>query len=312
MIMGWRTCSSGAWGSPKRINACFRPNLRRPRFSEYPPKAAIRPGIIVAKTLRSGYARTMLMRLWIAALLIVAPPLFAAQAREVVREQQNFMIAGVKEVWRLVWRGAPSESGGCGSEHAEGAMTCPCEGFAYAQVGDLVLERQRHGARPERMPLSPLFAESDMLENTKGPAVILTRWPARLSDIDDRPTSATIHARPPVRIMLLRDYNHDGIAGEFLLEVNAGPCGHRALVAVGITRDNPHLHALTTVEHPAHPLALSPSQWKALARNPRPGTLIDVSCGDHGADEQTAIALRAEHGRIHAIPITSPCPDGSF
>jgi len=254
----------------------------------------------------------MLLRLWITALLMMTPPVFAAQAREVVREQRNFRIAGVKEIWRLVWRGVPKEANGCGSAVADGAMTCPCVGFAYAQVGDLVLERQRPGKRPERMPLSPLFAESDMLENGKGPAAMLTRWPARLNDIDHRPTSAAIHARPLAPIMRLRDYNHDGIAGEFLLQVSAGPCGHRALVAVGITRDNPHLHTLTTAEHPGRPLALSPTQWEALARNPHPGTLIDIPCGDHGAEEEAAIALRADHGRIHATRITSTCPDGSF
>lgn len=266
----------------------------------------------VAKTFSSVYVWIMLSRLWIAALLLMAQPFFAAQAREVVREQRSFTIVGVKEVWRLVWRGAPKEAKACGSEDPDGATTCPCMGFAYAQVGDLVLERQRPGGRPERMPLSPLFAESDMQENTKGPAAMLTRWPARLSDIDSSPTAATIHVRPSVRIMRLRDYNHDGIAGEFLLQVDAGPCGHRALVAIGITRDNPHLHALTAAEHPARPLTLSPSQWEALARDPHPGTLIDVPCGDHGGEEQTAIALRADHGRIHATRITNICPEGSF
>lgn len=254
----------------------------------------------------------MPLRLWIAALLIMAPPLFAAEAREVVREQRNVTIVGVKEIWRLVWRGMPKEAKYCGSEHADSAMTCPCVGFAYAQEGDLVLERQRPGGQPERMPLSPLFAEGDTLGDTNRPTAMLTRWPARLSDIDRRPTSAAIHARPLVPIMRLRDYNHDGIAGEFLLQIGAGPCGHLALVAVGITRDNPHLHALTTAEHPRRPLVLSPSQWEALARNPHPGTLIDIPCGDHGAEEEDAIALRTDHGRIHATRMTSTCPEGSF
>src|SRR5439155_6708725 len=119
-------------------------------------------------------------------------------------------------------------------------------GAAYAQVGDLILERQRRGAPPERMPLTPLFAGSDMLVNEKGPVAMLARWPARLRDIDGDPTPAAIRLRPAVPIMRLRDYNHDGIAGEFLLQVDTLPCGKHVLVAVGITRDSPHLHALTS------------------------------------------------------------------
>lgn len=248
-------------------------------------------------------------RLLIVALLLIASPLLAAPTGEVVREQRAFMIDGQREVWRLVWRGTPEDNNSCGPVNPEQAMTCPCDGFAYAQVGDLVLERQRRSAPPERMPLSPLFAESEMLANDKGPEAMLARWPARLNDIDHRPTSTTIHARPIVPVMRLRDDNHDGIAGEFLLQVNAGPCGHQALVAVGITRINPHLHALTTAEHPERPLALSPSQWEALARNPHPGALIDVGCGDHGADEETTLALSADDGRIHVTRISSTCPD---
>ena len=176
-----------------------------------------------------------------------------------------------------------------------------------------MLERVRAGAAPERMPLTPLFALADAPDQGKtGPVAMLPRWPAYLRDIDHPPTPAAIRARPGVRIMRLRDYNHDGIAGEFLLQVDAPVCGVQTLVAVGTTRDNPHLHALTTAEHPKRPLTLSGWQWEALARSSRPGAVRDVGCGDHGAEENSIMVLRTGRGRIHATRITTTCPpDGT-
>ena len=248
----------------------------------------------------------MLLRPLLALMALTAAPLLAAApAREEVREQRSFVVDGSKEVWRLIWRGTPDDGSDCGPADPDMAMTCPCSGVAYAQAGDLVLERERPGAPSERMPLTPLFAGSDML----GPTAMLPRWPAHLRDIDDHPTPAAIRARPAVPIMRLRDYNHDGIAGEFLLQIDTLPCGKRMMVAVGITRDNPHLHAMTSAEHPERSLVLNRSQWEALARSPRAGKVMDVPCGDHGAEEESVMELSADRGRIHATRITSTCPD---
>ena len=250
----------------------------------------------------------MLVRSFLA-LSLIATPLFAAEHKAIVREQRSFTIEGSREVWRLIWRDTPRDSKYCGPADPDMAMTCPCDGAAYAQVGDLVLERKRSGATPERMPLALLFTGSDMMFNDKGRVAMLQRWPAHLRDIESIPTRASIRRRPAVQIMRLRDYNHDGIAGEFLLQVDTLPCGKHVMVAVGITRDNPHLHVLTSAEHPERRLALFQWQWDALARNARPGKVMDWPCGDHGADEETTVLLRAGRGRIHATRITSTCPD---
>lgn len=251
----------------------------------------------------------MLFRPLFTLLALVAAPLLAAPKKEVVREQRSVTIGGTKEVWRLIWRGAPKDTGSCGVSDPEGALTCPCIGFAYGEEGDLVLERQRPGMPSERMPLTPLFADVFDGSAAAAPVAMLPRWQTRLRDIGHNPTAATIRARPIVRTMRLRDYNHDGIAGEFLLQVQAGPCGHHGLVAVGVTRVNPRLHALATTEHPERPLVLESWQWAALARNARPRPLRDVACLDHGSDEETRLVLRTERGRLHATRITSTCPD---
>lgn len=247
-------------------------------------------------------------RSFLTLLLLTAAPVAAAHDNTVVREQRIFTVERSKEVWRLSWRDTPADSKFCGPADPSMAMTCPCSGAAYAQVGDLILERQRPGKRPDRMSLTPLFAGSDMLFND-GAVAMLARWPARLRDIDRDPTPAAIRRRPAVPIMRLRDYNHDGIAGEFLLQIDTLPCGKHVMVAVGVTRDNPHLHVLTTAEHPERPLRLYEWQWDALARNPRPGKVIDWRCGDHGADQESATVLRTNQGRIHATRVASSCPD---
>ncbi len=253
----------------------------------------------------------MLPKPLLALVALIATPLLAASAppHEVVREQRSFSVKGVKEVWRLIWRGSPSDSNSCGPADPDMAMTCPCSGVAYAQVGDLMLEREHPGASSDRMPLTPLFAGSDMVFDKKGPVAMLPRWPTELRDIDHITTSAVIRSRPSVPIMQLRDYNHDGIAGEFLLQIDTLPCGKHVLVAIGITRDNLHLHALTSAEHPERPLALFQWQWDALARSPRPGEVMDWPCGDHGAEEETSMVLKTDGGRMHATRVTSTCPD---
>lgn len=256
----------------------------------------------------SWHARPVLTRSILVLLSLIAVPVVAAQHNAVVREQRSFTVEGSMEVWRLIWRDTPRDSKVCGAADPSVALTCPCSGAAYAQVGDLVLERQRSGAPAERMPLTPLFTGSEMLYND-GAVAMLARWPARLRDIDRQPTPAAIHLRPAVPIMRLRDYNHDGIAGEFLLQVDTLPCGKQVAVAVGITRDNPHLHVLTSADHPERPLFLYRWQWDALARNPRPRRVMDWPCGDHGAEDETTMIPRADHGRIHATRITRTCPD---
>lgn len=242
-------------------------------------------------------------------LALIVPPLAAAQNGAVIREQRTVTIGGVKEVWRLIWRNTPTDSQGCGPADPDMAMTCPCSGVAYAQVGDLVLERKRPNAPVDRMSLSPLFANSELLIGEQSAVAMLATWPARLSDIDRSPTPATIRARPVVPILRLRDYDHDGVASEFLLQIDTAPCGKHVMVAVGVTRDDQRLHALSSVGHPGQPLMLFKWQWDALARKSSPGEVMDWPCGDHGADEETTMVLRADHGRIHATRVTSTCPD---
>lgn len=243
----------------------------------------------------------------LALLALAAAPQLVGPEKEVVREQRSVTIGGIREVWRLIWHGTPKDDGFCGVTDRVGAMSAPCYDFSYAEHGDLVLERQRPGKPPESMYLTPLF--TDCFEDVAKPEAILARWPMRSLDTERYPTPARIRARSSVPLMRLRDYNHDGIAGEFILRVRSRGCGNGGLVAIGVTRDNPRLHALTTAEHPERPLMLERWQWQALARSTRPGKVPDVGCGEHGSEEESVVALRTERGRLHATRITSTCPD---
>lgn len=234
--------------------------------------------------------------------MFAAPLLAATPAKDVLREERQVTIHGVKETWRLIWRGKPKE-GACSPQDLDIAITCPCNAFAYAQEGMAVLERQRPHARPERLPLAPLFAEAG-LSPSETPAALLQRWPFEVSDIgrmgdDNTALIRHIHARPAPTLMRLVDYNHDGIASEFLLPVGNAHCGHRYAVVVGITRANPHLHAFTSKAHPRRPLVLQFHEWQALAASARPAPILDWQCSDHGDDRRSMLTIAADHGQIH-------------
>src|SRR5689334_10491660 len=89
-------------------------------------------------------------------------------AGPVVREEARVKVDGVVERWRLEWRAAPELD----CFEPEG-VTCPCQGFAYSESGELDLVRSRPGAPVERLALTPLFG---------GDPARLRRWKPLASD----------------------------------------------------------------------------------------------------------------------------------
>jgi hypothetical protein len=220
-----------------------------------------------------------------------------------VRESRRVDVGGRHEQWSLEWKTPPVPE--CVTEDA-GAFTCLCIGFAFGERGEIDLVR-RAGTEPEdRLPLGPLF--DDPMMDWGGMAVI-PRWPLRNSDSQDIPEAA-IRRRPPVRIMELRDYDHDGAATEFFLQTGTLPCGKRMGIVLGVSRDRPTLHAFTSVAHPERPLFLRTDQWEALARARGPVDRIDWLCGDHAADDQYEVTLTAAAGRISVTQRIYACTPG--
>ena len=123
---------------------------------------------------------------------------------------------------------------------------------------------------------------------------------------------ARIKARPGPRVMRLADYDRDGLASEFLIQVSAGPCGHTDYIAVGVSRTNPRLHALGTARHPTAALAMPGAAWEALLHSPGEVHVTVSPCGDHGSEERNELALSANAGVINATQRNFSCPeDGS-
>ena len=227
--------------------------------------------------------------------LITSTTAFAEGPKPIICEERKIIIDGVEERWRLEWVNTPSPA--CGPDDPNW-MTCPCEGFAFGERGDLVLVRKRPEQKEERLRLGPLFSEAPA---EVGEAV-LQRWDVQARDYTESETpgfASRLQARPIVQIMRFRDYDHDGRATEFLLQIGTLPCGKKMSVVVGVSRNNKRLHAFSSVGHPERPLVLQASHWESLLSAKGPLRVIHWRCGDHAADTEEEFELRAEKGRIY-------------
>ncbi|MGE3693084.1 MAG: hypothetical protein AB7F98_17045 [Novosphingobium sp.] len=252
----------------------------------------------------------------IAVLLLAAISLTSAAPAQYLRESKIVSINGRQEQWQLMWEGKPRSI--CGPAEVEMSMTCPCTGFAYGEMGHLSLLRKQGTRTVDRLALGQFFTDLPA-DNSDGLAAMQWR-PFALSDVDqtdehgNSPPAllARIKARPGPRVMQLADYDHDGVASEFLVQVSAGPCSHTDYIAVGISRANPRLHGLGTAHSPSGTLTMPASAWEALLHSGSEARVTVTPCGDHGSEERQELALSARYGAISATQRTYNCPeDGS-
>lgn len=228
----------------------------------------------------------------------------------IIRQVKTVRVNGQDEQWRLVWAAAPSPV--CVPED-DNWYTCPCMGFAFGERGHLRLERLRNHTIVDTLDLDQFFTGFD------GPAIvfekresILRRWDVLDGDdnlMNDGPGLRTqLDSRPPADVMEMVDFDHDGQASEFFLQVGELPCGKRMGVIVGVSKSRPHLHAFATAEHPARPLVLQEHVWIQVSRQAK-GHAISWPCGDHGADQQSEITWHVNRTGIHAHVTTFACGD---
>jgi hypothetical protein len=252
------------------------------------------------------------MNRWLAVLVLAmfAFTGMAATPAQFLRETREVALGGQPEQWQLMWEGRPKSI--CGPEDPEMAMTCPCTGFAYGEMGHLSLLRKQGGRTIDRLALGQFFTDLPA-DNSDGLAAMQWR-PFQMADVDESGPAllSRVKARPGPRVMRLADYDHDGVASEFLVQVSAGPCGHTDYIAVGVSRANPRLHALGTARHPGAALAMAGNAWQALLEA-HGETRVTVSpCGDHGSEERNELVLAASAGVISATQRNYSCPeDGS-
>jgi hypothetical protein len=228
-----------------------------------------------------------------------------------VREEQVVAIDSNTEHWQLEWITQPQPV--CSPED-ECWQCCPCSGFAFGEYGKLDLVRMRATHVEERLSLAPLFQETE--HPTEAPdVVVLRRWPVFEADYDS-PESPTLperaRSRPLSKVMNIADYDHDGRASEFPFQIGAAPCGHQQTVLIGISRSNPALHVFGTVAHPKKPLVLDhPADWERLLHASGAVTVTEITCGDHGSEEQIDIRLNATQHGITAIRSVYDCGSDS-
>jgi len=232
-------------------------------------------------------------------------PARAEGTAPLIREEVDVVIDGIAERWHLEWEKPPVSV--CGPEDNDW-WTCPCSGFAFGEAGQLSLIRQRKGHRDERLSLADLFTYED---SPAAGLAVLKKWTSQKDDqLEDSGAPefiARIKARRPARIMQLKDYDHDGRATEFILQIGTLPCGKEMSVIVGISRSQPSLHVFTSVKNPGQPLILQRWQWESLSKSRRSFKVIHWACGDHGADDEVEYELKAQSGRISAIKRVYEC-----
>ncbi len=216
-----------------------------------------------------------------------------------IREEQTVRVNGVAETWHLRWAGPTKPF--CGANENSAAITCPCEGFAYGEEGDLYLVRFRNGTEIDRFHVTPLFEEQPDGEHK---VAVVQRWlfnHEKDFDVDEEDTSAKVAKRPPVRVMHMADYDHDGNATEFYLQTESLPCGKSFGVVIGISKTNPQLHAFSSVNQPDQALYLQKHEWEALRDASGPTEVLDWECQDHGAQTQTRVRLGWTNNGIEGV-----------
>ena len=276
--------------------------------------------LAVRCSLESVYSRSkLLVIIAIAARADVAVADDAAsQPKPVVREERAVQIDGASETWRLEWVKPPEPV--CAPEDPVW-FTCPCQGFEFGEEGELDLVRLRSSKEVDRLHLTPFFRGKD----TPSPAweknhAALRRWPVLDSDqdwftevdttSDDAGLAAfqkAVSERTPVTVLDLQDFNHDGWAAEFVLQIGTLPCGKRESVLVGISRDWPKLHVFRSVERPDKPLVLFFQHWERMRVSGGKVRTVTWPCGDHASEVHDETVLRVDAKGFHAMRETFSC-----
>lgn len=206
-----------------------------------------------------------------------------------IRDTVSVRLAGgVVETWSLRWTTPPQPY--CAAP--VDAICCPCVGFEFAEQGAADIVRERSGVEIDRFSLDMLFHGK-----VKQPA--FPRWSLTPSDrqaLVDAPDDvpAALARRPLSHVLAVADHDGDGTAAEFVVQVDAGPCGHRDAVLVGL---GPHgkLRVYGRNGDPRFPVVLAPEDWKRLLGR-RTAKVMLWRCGDHGSDREETLLLRW-HGR---------------
>ena len=243
-------------------------------------------------------------------ILIAVPALAEKPVDPLLREEKTVIVDGTKEVWQLRWLSQPQDA--CFPQPGD-VDSCPCWYFEYGEVGELSLVRLRDGKEVEHLDLDQFFNSGYVDPSQPEGHFLLRHWP--VDEENDFPNSKfkpipseEIHKRPALDVMDFVDYDHDGRATEFFLpnDIEDVVCSHTSGFIVGISKNNPHLHAFGTASHPDKPLYIQTRDTEALKKN---GKAVEFGCGDHGSDEETDAIFSSSAKGIIVTRKTYQCSD---
>jgi hypothetical protein len=207
---------------------------------------------------------------------------------------------GGEELWQIFWLEAPAAQ--CvrnASTAKNGAeQSCGCEGFWDGEAGRAVLVRSRDQHGSELLDLGSVFADTE--EEALGGHVLFRARPAA------NESNATATPAPP-DVLKLADYNHDGVAAEFVVHTANPACGHGRYLLVGLFDAKGELGAYPLSLDVPTPLALDTAEdWEQLRVA---GQLQRTfwRCFDQGATQESRIVASASAGKIRAEIVQTPC-----
>ncbi len=206
-----------------------------------------------------------------------------------IRESHRVMVDGVEEEWRVRFETSsrPSE------EQDDEGGTCL---DAFARRHDerpAVIERLRNGVVVDSLRNACMSGDSG------GGCFPHLLIPRRVQSTmrQPSPTPAQLERTPWITVLDIGDYNHDGRAWEFALNIGYLICGHPVSAVIGITRDQPRLHTLRWADNQPMALINDLRQWDAVRAHPR-GEMVIWGCWDHGYGAEKRLRWHPARGRL--------------
>jgi len=246
-----------------------------------------------------------------AALVVCCGIAQVAECAALVREEKIIVVNGHKETWQLRWLHAPKPSPYCSPMGESFENNCLCAGFAYGESGKLEVTR-RVGKKTERLLLDQFGRAGDY--DSQGPDTVLRKWEPQSDDPSDdtNPEAvakliASLKRRPESDVLALGDYVHDGVGRQFLFQVGQMTCGKRMSILVGVTAQNPHLHAIKPAPGAIEPIVAEERAWQALLAGGGASTTTFWLCGDHGSEQETELLLVAHGGFVTGTTRSYAC-----
>ena len=222
-----------------------------------------------------------------------------------VAEEHRVTVDGVDEVWRVRFTQPPAAPAPVREE-----ADCAEWYFRGFDPRRAVIERVRDGVVVERFedPAAGVAVEGQLPPISRE---LLIPARVRLPAGQRAPTLAQSERLPRPTILSVGDYDHDGRAVEFVLDLGPFICGNSLSGVVGLSRDRPRLHLLEWASPArARMILLGAGDWDEVRAEPS-GDMVIWRCGNHGYDGEERLRWAPFRGglrrEVYVVPMTEDC-----